>query len=71
MFRLVSWVPTEMHTQCMADLQDSQSELPPIQIEDMPSATKDEILKKQLVLVGIGVMVLLVCRAILYIGSGV
>jgi len=55
----------------MADLQDTDTELPAIQIEDLPSASKDEILKKQLVLVGIAVVVLLVCRAILFIGSGV
>ena len=55
----------------MADLQNSETELSAISVEDFPSASKDELLKWQVILVGIALLVMLACTAILRIGSAV
>ena len=54
----------------MANLQDTQTELPPISGDDFPSSSKEELLKKQIAFACIAVVVFIICRLILFVGSG-
>ncbi|MBI2689894.1 MAG: hypothetical protein HYX27_26615 [Acidobacteria bacterium] len=58
-----------MQTRTMAEMQTAQEELPKISIEDRPTNSENELLKKRLILGGIILLVTLFCTAIIHTGS--
>jgi hypothetical protein len=44
--------------------QNSEAELPTLSIKEFPGASKEELFKKQAMLLGLAILVMLVCTAI-------
>jgi hypothetical protein len=63
------WEAAKEQTQAMDAQQTSEAELPTISIKELPGASKDELFKKQATLLGIAILVVLVCTAILRVAG--